>query len=128
MSPDALVGDGKKLEIKNMIVMQVFDIVERPNGKKVIDGRCVLPRKRHVLVCESRASPKVVRADWRKRWQHSLRLITLEHSVTSGGEGQGEGQGQHARPRQGQKQGSEVGRVQSTGQEIVFRVPCLHHS
>ena len=44
--PDELVSDGQKLEIKSMIDVEVFDIVERPNGKKVIHGRWVLRRRR----------------------------------------------------------------------------------
>ena len=78
LSLGALVGEGQKLKVKNMIEMQVIDIVERPNGKKFIDGRWVLRRKRLVLVGESRASLEVVRADWRKRCQSSFRLITPE--------------------------------------------------
>ena len=41
---DELVHEEKKLEIKNMIDTKVFDVVKRPNGKKVIDGRWLLSR------------------------------------------------------------------------------------
>ena len=41
---DELVHEQKKLEIKNMIDTKVFDVVKRPNGTKVFDGRWLLSR------------------------------------------------------------------------------------
>ena len=52
--PDELVSEGKKLEIKNMIDMEAFDIVERANGKKASDLR----RSKRSRLCESQIRGK----------------------------------------------------------------------
>ena len=45
LSLDALVGEGMKLKIKNMIDIEVFAAVPKLVGEKTINGRGVLKRK-----------------------------------------------------------------------------------
>ena len=48
--PDDLVAQGKALDVRNVIDMQMFDVVPRHGDKKVIDGPWVLRRKGAVTV------------------------------------------------------------------------------